>query len=488
MNSRSMKGQQPVFQEAFDVVVVGSGFAGLAAAIEARLAGCTVLVIEKMRVPGGNSAISGGMIAVAASPLQAALGIVDTPEQLANDMFAAGKGLNDPRLLRVVTEGSAGALLWMQSYLGIQFNENLIHGGGHSVPRIYSISSGMGGSMGGGAAIIQAMLVKCRELGIVVRMRCTLKGLLQDESGRVIGVDVANFHCYPNSESGRREMLRAEKGVVLACGGFARDVGFRMTQDPRLTAEFESTNHPGATAEGLVVALKCGATPVHLSWIQLGPWTSADEKGWGVGALFSLLMGYSHGILVDATTGKRFINELTDRLSRTQHMAMAGRVPILIVGGEAAVEYPYLRQCLKRGVVKRYESIADLAENQAVSRETLERTIATYNDSVVSGTDAELGKPLNAQKRFLIGPPFFVVRLRPKLHYCNGGIQINEQSQVLNLETHQPIPSLYAAGEMAGGIHGACRISAMSTTECIVFGRLAGKGAAKEKLVGALVS
>ena len=57
------------------------------------------------------------MIAVAASPLQAALGIVDTPEQLANDMFAAGNGLNDPRLLRVVTEGSAGALLWMQSYL-----------------------------------------------------------------------------------------------------------------------------------------------------------------------------------------------------------------------------------------------------------------------------------------------------------------------------------------------------------------------------------
>ena len=194
--------------------------------------------------------------------------------------------------------------------------------------------------MGGGAAIIQAMLVKCRELGIVVRMRCTLKGLIQDESGRVIGVDVANFYCYPNSESGSREMLRAEKGVVLACGGFARDVGFRMTQDPRLDRRARVHQSSGATAEGLVVALKCGATPVHLSWIQLGPWTSADEKGWGCGSLVCL----TDGLFAWHPGGRHHWQALHQRthgpLSRTQHMAMAGRVPILIVGGEAAGSIP----------------------------------------------------------------------------------------------------------------------------------------------------
>ena len=85
-----------MFGDVFDVIVVGSGFAGLSAAIEARNAGCSVLVIEKMRVPGGNSALSGGLIAVAKSPLQEAAKISDSPARLANDMLKAGKGLNHP--------------------------------------------------------------------------------------------------------------------------------------------------------------------------------------------------------------------------------------------------------------------------------------------------------------------------------------------------------------------------------------------------------
>ncbi len=465
-----------MFEEVFDVIVVGSGFAGLSAAIEARLAGCNVLVIEKMRVPGGNSAISAGMTAVAASPLQASANIVDSPTRLANDMLAAGKGLNDPSLLKVVTDESTNALLWMQDYLGITFNGSLLHGGGHSVPRVYSIAS----SLGGGASIVQAMLVKCRELGISVRMRCALENLIQDENGRVIGVDVANNHTFPKNDSGNRETLKAERAVILACGGFSQDVGFRMTQDPRLNSDFETTNHPGATAEALVIALKAGATPVHLSWIQLGPWTSPDEKGFGVGALFGVCIGFPHGILVDAATGKRFINELTDRLSRTQHMSMAGRIPILIVGGEAALQYRYLRQCLKRSVVKQFDSIDELAQNQSIGKDTLQRTIDTYNNSVRTGTDSELGKPLTSQKRFTVSPPFFVMRLRPKLHYCNGGIQINTRAQVLEIETHEAIPGLYAAGEMTGGINGASRIAGMATTECVVFGRIAGANGAKE--------
>lgn len=345
-----------MFEEVYDIIVIGTGFAGLAAAIEASKSGCSVLVIDKMKIPGGNSAISGGMIAVANSPVQAKQNIADSPSKLANDMIKAGLGINYPDLVQTVSEQSRNAFIWMRDYLGVTFQDTVLQGGGHSVARICSTNS-----ISGGASIIQAMLVKCRELGIPVRLQCAMKSLVRNESGRVIGLTVSNNYIFPALDSGTIQNIKARKAVILACGGFCQDVAFRMTQDPRLTGDFETTNHPGATAEGLVTALKAGATPVHLSWIQLGPWTSRDEKGWGVGAMFSLLVGYPCGIMVDTATGKRFINELTDRLSRTQHMTIEGRIPILIVGEEAALEYPYLRQCLKRKVVKKFDTIEAMA-------------------------------------------------------------------------------------------------------------------------------
>ena len=123
--------------EIYDVIVVGSGFAGLSAAIEARNAGCSVLVIEKMRVPGGNSAICGGLIAVVDSPLQAVEKKSDSPQILVNDMLNAGKGLNHLALTQTVADQSLDAFLWLRDYLGVSFKDDLIHGGGHSVPRLY---------------------------------------------------------------------------------------------------------------------------------------------------------------------------------------------------------------------------------------------------------------------------------------------------------------------------------------------------------------
>lgn len=463
-----------MFDEVFDVIVVGSGFAGLSAAIEARNAGCSVLVIEKMRVPGGNSALSGGLIAVANSPLQEVANISDSPARLANDMLKAGKALNHPALIQTVSEKSREIFLWTRDYLGVAFNDTLIHGGGHSVPRIYNPVTCTG------AIIVQALLVKCRELDIPIRMQCASKNLIRDDSGRVVGVTVASNYIFPQQNSGIIRRIRAHKAVVLASGGFCQDVEFRMIQNARLDSSLETTNHPGATAEALVSALKIGATPVHLSWVQMGPWTSRDEKGWGGSAMFSLLSGFPNGIMFDATTGKRFVNELTDRLSISQEMTLAGRDPMLIVGGEAARLHPNLTQCLKRKVVKRYDTLETLALDQSINAAALAATLRKYNESVDHGVDREFGKPLGPNNRHKITPPYYLVRLRPKIHYCNGGIQINTRAQVMDVEHHQPIPGLYAAGEVTGGVHGACRIGGTAISECLVFGRIAGANAAQE--------
>ncbi|MDR3670724.1 MAG: flavocytochrome c [Holophaga sp.] len=464
-----------MFDETFDVVVVGSGFAGLSAAIEARLAGCSVLVLEKMTLPGGNSALSGGLIAVAHSPLQETEGIADSPDLLAADMLKAGHGLNHPELVHTVAEQSREAFFWSRDVLGVDYNDSLFQGGGHSVPRIYTPVNCSG------AAIVQALMVKCLELAIPIRLQNALKSLILDGDGRVAGVTVSSGYIFQQEASGSIQRIRALKGVVLASGGFAQDVGFRRIHNPGLDGDQETTNHPGATAEALVSALKIGATPVHLSWIQKGPWTSRDEKGWGVSTMFSVLVGLPHGIMIDASTGKRFVNELADRLSRAEEMVAAGRDPMLIVGEEAALLYPNLGQCLKRKAVRRYDSLEALASDQAIDLAALGATLQHYNQGIGDGKDREFSKPLGLHKRYPVLPPFYLVRLRPKIHYCNGGLQINVDAQVLDIERHQPIPGLYAAGEVTGGVHGACRLGGTAITECLVFGRIAGRKAAQER-------
>ncbi|SHJ85247.1 flavocytochrome c [Malonomonas rubra DSM 5091] len=463
-----------IWDEEYDVVVVGSGFAGLAAAIEAKQAGASVIVLEKMRIPGGNSAISGGLVAVAGSPLQQREGIEDSPELLFADMLTAGMDLNHPELARLVAEQSPEILQWTQAFLGVKYSENLNYLGGHSVARTYVTANGTG------SGIIQPMLAKCRELEIPVQMKTLLCALLKDENGRVEGVELCCDYLFPNKDSGRLQRVRARRGVVLACGGFGRDVEFRMTQDPRLNEKIETTNQLGATADALVVALQAGATPVHLSWIQMGPWASSDEKGWGVGSMFTMLAGFPYGIMVDAKTGKRFVNEGSDRRLRTDAMLTKDRIPVAIVDSEGVKNATTLENCLKRGVVKAFDSIEGLADFNQIPLTALKETLERYHLSLEHGRDAEFGKPLAADLKPIEHPPFYSIRLLPKVHHCMGGVQINSRAQVIGIADHQPIAGLYAAGEITGGVHGASRLGSTAIVDCLVFGRIAGRSAAAD--------
>jgi len=458
----------------YDVVVIGSGFAGLAAAIEARLLGASVLVLEKMRIPGGNSAISGGLIAAAGSPLQQRDEISDSPEQMLQDMVKAGEELNHPDLAGLIARESTNTLKWTQEFLGVEYKDRLNHLGGHSVPRTYNTANASG------SGLLRPMLAKCRELGVKVQLKSFFRKFVVDASERVSGVEIIEDYLFPHEDSGQVRRIGARRGVVLASGGFSRDVAFRRIQMPRLDEQIDSTNHLGATAEGLVAALRIGATPVHLSCIQLGPWCSGDEKGWGVGSMFSLLAGFPYGIMVDAATGQRFVNELSDRKLRVDAMLARDRIPLAIVDSEGVQFAANLDKCLKRGVVKKFNSLTELAAANQVPLAPLEETITRYNRSFLKGRDEEFGKPLGKDLKPLQTPPYYAIRLLPKVHHCMGGIQINEHGQALEVATHQPIPGLYAAGEVTGGPHGNNRLGSVAIVDCLVFGRIAGRNAAGE--------
>ncbi len=454
-----------------DVVIIGSGFAGLAAAIEAAETGASVIVIEKMKAPGGNSMISDGGIAAASTSFQKKAGIVDSPEMMYQDMANAGLNLNYPDLLRLVTEKSAEVFEWTVQYLGVEYLDRVDIFGGHSVPRCYT-PVGVSGSQ-----IIKRQLSKLRQLSIEIKTGICFKTFSQSENGKVNGVFVRAEYDYQNPDAGNDGYIEAKKAVILASGGFGSDVIFRSAQDPRLTQDIDTTNKPFATAEALKEALKLGAMPVHLSHIQLGPWASPDEKGYGVATAFADYIVFPYGIIIDPVTGKRIVNEIADRKTVADAILKIGHPCIGIADYMAVSNSGWsIDRCLKKGVVKQFNSLGDFAVSYEIPQQALSATVSRFNDYIKSNNDTEYNKPLLPETEPIASAPFFGVRLWPKVHHTMGGVRINTHAQVIDLDGN-PIPGLYAAGEVVGGIHGACRLGSCAITDCLVFGRIAGQEA-----------
>lgn len=459
------------WDEEKDVIVIGSGLAGLSAAIEADRAGASVVVLEKMNLTGGNTRISDGGVAAPNNELQKKQGIADSPELFYQDMKRAGLGLNHPDLVRIVAEQATGAVEWTRS-LGVRYQDRLDRFGGHSVARCLTTASHSG------VDFIKAQCRVLQQRGVEIRTRTVLTQLHTDPRGAVTGVEIRSGYRFPDPESGTTKHIRARRAVILATGGFGRDVRFRRLQNPDLDASVGSTNHRGATAEGLVSALKLSAAPVHLSWIQLGPWGCVDEKGYGRGGRFASYSVYPGGILVDPATGGRIVNEWADRRRRSDAIFKAGHPCVGIVDASGAQrDAESLEKCLKRHRVKAFAALPDLAAAFEMPQGQLEKTVENYNRMVREGRQDSFGKPLAHNATPLVQAPFYAIRLWPKVHYTPGGVGINARAQVIDYN-QQPIPRLFAAGEVCGGVHGASRLGSCALTECIVFGRIAGRHAA----------
>ena len=459
-----------------DVAVIGSGFAGLAAAIEAKEAGASVVVYEKMRVLGGNSIINGGVMAVAGSDMQEAKGIKDTPDLMLEDMMKAGLYLNYPELARMVAYQSKSAYEWCKTHIGCKFGGMLLHMGGHTVAR-----SCPTGNYSGSGIVLQEV-AKLKELGVSVTTGVYLEKIFKGADGKIAGIQVRENYRFPKGDSGTAKTVRTRKGLVLATGGFSQDVRYRMTQDPKLIEKVNSTNQPGATGEGLRELFRIGANPVQVSWIQLGPWASPDEKGFGLAPHFATGPVFSYGVMVDPATGKRFISELANRKIRADAIIRTGHAAIGISDDEGSKKCGgppgTVDKLLERGVVKKFDTLEALAAAYEIPYAAVKKTVDDYNSYLKTGVDKEFGRYLQPDAKPIGKAPFYAVRLWPKVHHTMGGVQINEKAQVIDVDG-KPIPGLYAAGEVAGGVHGAVRLGSCAVVDCLVFGRIAGKEVVK---------
>jgi len=450
-----------------DMLVIGTGFAGLSSAIEASESNINIMIIEKMKSYGGNSIISDGGIAAPNTDLQKKHDIEDSEEKMYNDMLSAGLGLNQPELLRTVVDNAKEAFIWLRQNLQVPFMDRVDIFGGHQVARCYT-PEGITG-----ATILKKMMYQLQLKGISINYSTSFSSFITDCDGNVIGANILEDYNYKTG-TGNAKTIHFKKGVVMASGGYGADVNFRQIQDPRLNSTIQTTNKPFATAECLKAAFNIGAASVQLSQIQLGAWASPDEKGFGDGPLFADYILFQYGIIIDPKTGKRFVNELGDRKQTADAILNIGH-PCIGIADHKAVKYSGwdISKSIEKSVVRTFENIESLADAYEIDINVLSKSIVSYNQSIENGEDKAFGKKIVQDASPISTPPFYGMRLWPKVHFTMGGLSINEKAEVLNYNG-QVIHGLYAAGEVVGGVHGASRLGSCAITECVVFGRIAG--------------
>ena len=483
------------FDEEYDVIVIGTGFAGLAAAAKAAERGYKVLILEKMGRVGGNSVINGGGMAVPNSTWQKKYGIQDSGELFIADCLKAGLGINHVELLETIVKRAQDALDFSIKCGAKWQDVKPAWFGGHSVPRSL-VTDNMSGS-----GVIKPMHEFVEKLpGCKIMTRAKMDDFVMSADGMsVVGVTARiNYRFDPKllsddveNKSGEKKVYKAKKGVVLASGGFSMDKIFRKIQDPRLVEDMDATNHDGATAGALLKAFQIGALPVHIDWIQQGPWASPDERGFGVAPLLTQQGLFKFGLAVDVKNGKRFMNEMADRKTRADAEYVILRkdpksYPVAIGTYNTFEEqiYPIIEKGISGGVMKKFDTLDAFAANYKIPADALKATVKKYNEDVKNGVEDEFKKQTlkgDSLKELKGGDPidmkgpFYGIRLVPKPHHTMGGLHINVKAQVISGNTNKPIPGLYAAGEVTGGTHGASRLGTVAITDCLTFGLIAGE-------------
>ena len=466
------------WDETVEVLIIGSGFAGLAAAIEAKKLGANVLIVEKMPTAGGNSIINGGLMAAPNCEQQKLHGYKDSVELFEQDVLVAGQYLNNREKVRFLAEHALENYEWTVKELGVEYRQDTIfQEGGHSVPRAVQTMNGSG------SGIVLKELDRVKELNISIRTRCYVERIIRDEeSGAVLGLKVREGYRFPNEGSGREKYIRATMGVVLCYGGFAADLKYRMYQDPKLTPDLTTTNQPGATSELWRRTAALGCLQVQNDWIQCGPWGNPKEKGMGIGWQFNQNGAAEFGLWVNSD-GKRFVNELANRKVRADAIMVEqskGKKCWAIVTEPNLKALKNAREgiidtMMERKLIERFDTLDALAKAYDINVENLKKQVEAFNTYVQKKEDPEFKRFINKEQTPLVEGPWYVSPLQPKVHHCMGGLVTDMGGRVIDVLTDKPIPHLYAAGEATSGVHGAVRLGTVATVDCLLFGREAGK-------------
>lgn len=441
-----------------DVVIVGAGGAGLTAAIQASQDGASVIVLEKMPMVGGNSLKATGGMNAAGTRFQAALGITDSGvQEFITDTMNGGHQLNDLELVTTMAQQSSDAVDWLAD-LGAELPKVAATGG---TVHKYLHEPADGSAVG--SFLVEKLSAACDTMGITVMLNTEATELIMD-GGRAAGV---------LAHDREHDYTINAKAVVLATGGFGANYEM-MTSYNSALAGAVTTNHAGATGDGINMAVAVGADTVDMKQIQLHP-TVYQETG----LLVSESVRSMGGILVNAE-GRRFTNDMStrDAVSNAE-LEQPGSYAYIIFDQRVVNDLHSTQKYINSGLTvsaDTYEELAKLMGLEGAAVQNFVDTMEKWNAAVASGKDSEFGRN-NGMDEGLSTAPYYAIKIAPGIHHTMGGLRINTSGEVLKTDG-TAIPGLFAAGEVTGGVHGGNRIGGNAVCDFVVFGRIAGSSAA----------
>jgi fumarate reductase flavoprotein subunit len=461
------------WDEELDFVIIGTGYAGYAAAIEIGRSGGAVTMLEKNPVIGGNSIISGGGFCCWTDKLQLRQKLnrgEDSADLHYQDILRGGDYYNIPDLARVMADGAPEAMNLLIEEGGLELRPVLNRIGGHSAYRGHVSSDSTG------RPYIDAQTRIANKYNIKVRTENKVERIWRkDPQSPVEGIRVE----VGGSRSKKNINIKVKKGLVIASGGFGSDVAMRSLFNPNITPAYNCTNQKNATGEMIRYAQSIGADVLQLCFIQLYPTADPDTGTLDAYALYPSRAPGNGGIFVN-TKGVRFVSELgrRDVVSRAEIATGADRAYCIF--SEAMLPKFTVPEDVEKGIkVKRVfkaDTIAELAKTVGLPEKELENTVTQHNQFFADKKDPQFNKQFTPQMMPLDKGPFYIVAQWPAVHHCMGGLRINASGQVMDI-WGDSIPNLYAGGEVTGGIHGANRLGGNAIPDALVFGKVAGAAA-----------
>lgn len=511
------KGEKELTVMNADIVIIGGGGAGMSAAVSAAREGSSVIVIEKTAMLGGNTVLAGGGYNAVWPALQAEQKITeaqlntieellavetkddlhqqlkDTLQQDFDDYKKSGSDvLFDSVELHTLQTWDAGdyvgnlelvytmcqeSPVTMQELedMGLVWKDYVLTYVGALWPRsreARDYKSGIG--------FIETYTNEITSKKYPVEIIFEVEGSeILMEGDKAIGVKALGTDGTPYE-------LTANKGVILATGGFGANVEMRQkynTQWSTLDSSIKTSNSPAITGDGILMAEKVGANLIDMELIQLLPTcdpTSGAASGY---------VGQATAMMINKE-GVRYVNELERRdvlvkaaLDQTDSMFYLITNETNTYLDEKGINKfgQPLTELLDAGKVIKGETVEELAEKLDMDAAVLQDTIDKFNQASTTLNDVEFGRNAFAENILLTaGGPYYATPRQPAVHHTMGGVQIDKETHILKADG-SIIEGLYAAGEVTGGIHGANRVGANAVPDALSYGRIAGINAATEK-------
>jgi len=479
-----------------DVIVVGYGSAGGAAAISASENGASVVILEKMSIPGGNSRVSSGGL----SSLKDEKDAGKFAEYLKEVCF----NTVEPEIVDTFIEGLVEYPSWLTK-IGAEigdfdipevscslFDPTLTFPGVPSAEGLELVMKWVKQTetcpeKTGGARLWGCMAREVERRGVKVMLSTPAKELVKNQRGEVVGVIAES--------EGEDLLVKAKKGVILTCGGFENDEALKWDNLEPKPINF--LGNPGNTGDGIRMVQKAGAALWHMSRQATLMGFKAPEYE----AAFFISF-FTPGFIYVDKYGRRFdeahieCHEFWRPLSYfdTERFDYP-RVPFYAIFDEELRRFGPIHGLtagynhvigtyewsldnsaeVAKGWIIKAKKISELAKRISIDPSTLENTIARYNEFCKAGEDADFGRPKELLKA-IEGPPYYAIQLWPSLINTQGGPRRDKEARVLDADG-KPIPRVYASGEF-GSMWGFLYQDSTNLPESIVFGRIAGKNAA----------